>query len=128
LYPAALAVGLTRMVTEPSQHGGKGVGFMDDEPRVQVTTLRDIVDIGRDVLVDRAGALTGRDGNVEAQVPAAANDLVGSRVGGRLADLLEDLVGADHADGLRGFPEERSLVLGHEPERRVLPIHAVRSR
>src|SRR5256714_256181 len=100
------------MVTEPSQHGGKGVGFMDDEPRVQVTALRDIVDIGRDVLVDRAGALTGRDGNVEAQVPAAAKDLVGSRVGRRLADLLEDLVGTHlrgtgRTDGLQNSAEGR---------------------
>ena len=128
LDPAALAVGLTRMVAQPSQHGGKRVGFMDDEPGVEVAALRDVVDIGGDVLVDRAGALTGRDGNIEAEVAAADEDLVGSRVGGRLADLLEDLVGAHHADGLRRFPEERPLVFGHEDDRRVLPIHDVRAR
>ena len=128
LDPAALAVGLAGMVAEPSEHRGKGVGFMDDEPGVKVAALRDVVDIGRDVLMDRAGALTGRDGNVEAQVATADEDLVGRCVGRRLADLLQDFVSADHTDGLRSFPEERSLILGHEDDRRVLPIHDVRAR
>src|SRR5439155_21451297 len=79
LDPAALAVGLTRMVAQSSEHGGKRVCFMDDEPGVEVAALRDVVDIGRDVLVDRAGALTGRNGDVEAEVAAADEDLVGSR-------------------------------------------------
>ena len=101
---------------------------MDHEPGIQVASLRYVIDVGRDVLMDRAGALAGRHRHVETQVPAPGKHLVRSRVGRRLSDLRQDRVGADDADRPRGFPEEGPLVLCHQDHRRVFPIHDVGSR
>ena len=125
LHPATLAIGLAWMVAKTSEHRRKGIGFVNHEPGIEVSTLRNVVDVGGDVLVDRAGPLARRHRDIEAQVTTPEEDLVGCGVGRGLADLGQHFEGADDADRLRRLLEQRTLILGDQNQRRIFAIHDV---
>ena len=73
--------------------------------------------------MDGTGTLAGRDGNVDPQVAAAQELLVGRGVRGGAADLFQDLERGHHADRPRRLAEEPPLVLGQHQVGRVLAEH-----
>ena len=90
---------------------------MDDRPRIDVATLADVVDVRGDVLANGAVALTRRDGQVEAKIAMAAQQLHRRLVDDVLADGCEHLRDADDAHGL--------ALPGEQPSRRLRDHHRV---